>query len=594
MKISLARTTYLTVVATIVSASALAIAPPGSSAQTKVPQRPAGGVINVRVDELPLTVVGHVNLSAVASAQVRAHLSVSRQGAAISASAARSRARFRLIDKFVARRPAGKPTTVVRPATTGLSTTNVRGEIGFSGLGGIQQAAASGFDLEPPDQGLCAGGGYVMEFINDAMAIYDEFGDQLLAPISAASAFDSPGVAFSDPRCYYDSATQHWFFQELTLGRFNSAGRLVTPSREYEAVSDTQDPTQGFTVYSWQTTDTTGPDCPCFGDYDNLGADNNGIYVSTIELNLTTGNLNGQVIYAISKQQLELGHRIGLTPVVFAYHLTKDETGLPDVVAPASTPPGARFAPNTEYFVESNDNAENDHHLVVYALHDTTLMAGFTAPSMYRTTLTSEPYVFPVNAVQKPGPRPLGTSFQEPAGGIQADFDAEMEPTYTGGKLYAQLDTGTASGANAVDWFILRPALSGTRLNATVLRQGTVAVKDTSLLYPYTTVNAHGVGYLLFSLSGPNHFPSPAYIRYEANGPVGPVIEATPGATPDDSFGCYPAFVGPFNGGCRWGDYSMGAMMGGRVYMATEFIPPGFRDTLTNWGTFIWSAPPPS
>jgi hypothetical protein len=28
--------------------------------------------------------------------------------------------------------------------------------------------------------------------------------------------------------------------------------------------------------------------------------------------------------------------------------------------------------------------------------------------------------------------------------------------------------------------------------------------------------------------------------------------------------------------------------------MATEMIPQGFRDTLTNWGTFIWSAPPPS
>lgn len=120
-----------------------------------------------------------------------------------------------------------------------------------------------------------------------------------------------------------------------------------------------------------------------------------------------------------------------------------------------------------------------------------------------------------------------------------------------------------------------------------------MAVKNASLLYPYTAVNSHGAGYLLFSLSGPHNFPSPAYIRYEANGPVGPVIEATKGAAPDDSFGCYPAFVGPFNGGCRWGDYSMGAVMGGRVYMSTEMIPQGFRDTLTNWGTFIWSAPPP-
>jgi hypothetical protein len=37
----------------------------------------------------------------------------------------------------------------------------------------------------------------------------------------------------------------------------------------------------------------------------------------------------------------------------------------------------------------------------------------------------------------------------------------------------------------------------------------------------------------------------------------------------------------------------MGTVMDGRVYMAAETIPQGFRDTLTNWGTFIWSASPP-
>jgi hypothetical protein len=33
---------------------------------------------------------------------------------------------------------------------------------------------------------------------------------------------------------------------------------------------------------------------------------------------------------------------------VFGYRLTKDPFGQPYIVSPASTPPGARFAPNTE------------------------------------------------------------------------------------------------------------------------------------------------------------------------------------------------------------------------------------------------------
>ena len=68
---------------------------------------------------------------------------------------------------------------------------------------------------------------------------------------------------------------------------------------------------------------------------------------------------------------------------------------------------------------------------------------------------------------------------------------------------------------------------------------------------------------------------------------------ATTGAAPEDGFTCYAAFVGPNYGGCRWGDYSMGVVSNGRVFMAAEMVPQGFRDTLTNWGTYIWSAPPP-
>ena len=42
------------------------------------------------------------------------------------------------------------------------------------------------------------------------------------------------------------------------------------------------------------------------------------------------------------------------------------------------------------------------------------------------------------------------------------------------------------------------------------------------LLYPYTAVNSSGVGYLLFSLSGPDNYPSPAYIAYgSSTGPPG-------------------------------------------------------------------------
>ncbi len=550
---------------------------------------PQSSAVSAPVFTLPLHVVGQVNLGALASSERRQRTAARPQGAPISRAAASGKA-YRAVDNAIlTHRPRAKA-SMPSPGGGVLSTKNVPGETGFTGLTGVLQSeTAGGVDLEPPDQGLCAGGGYVMEFINNAIAIYDEHGDQLVAPVGSAQAFKQPLKSFfSDPRCYYDAPTKRWFYQEFIVG--------TTTATQFEAVSNTQDPTGSYTVYSWNTTDAATKGCPCFGDYDELGADANGIYVTTDEFNLPGTAYNGVIIYAISKALLETAAETGILPTVVAYRLTKDPFGQPYVVAPASTPPGGRFAPGTEYFVESNGNAASDDHLVVYAMNDTSELTLVSSgpPALYRTEVTTQRYAVPSDATQKPGPRPLGEAFQAPAGGIQADFDAEMEPTYTGGTLYAQLDTGTASGSNAAAWFILKPALSGTTLSASLVRQGMVAVKDTSLLYPYTAVNASGRGYLLFSLSGPHNYPSPAYIAYGAAGPVGPVIEATAGAAPEDGFTCYAAFVGPAYGGCRWGDYSMGVFSDGRVFMAAEMIPQSFRDTVTNWGTYIWSAPPPA
>ncbi|MHB1582312.1 MAG: hypothetical protein ACYCU7_15170 [Acidimicrobiales bacterium] len=557
-----------------------------------------GGVVKAPTFTLPLTDVGQVDLAAAAAAQVRRSVAAVPQGAALAPLGSAGVPPYRIVDnRLLTHAPAGTPSNAPSPLTTALTAANVKGEHGFSAIGGVQQASTQGgTDLEPPDQGLCAGGGYVVEFVNNALAVYSASGAQLLGPIGSPAVFKQPSTDFfSDPHCYYDAPTKHWFLQEFIVGTVGSSGQELTPSLQFEAVSTGPDPTGTYNVWSWDTTDVATPGCPCFGDYDNLGADDNGIYVATDEFSIAGPAYNGVVLYAISKETLETAPQTGIVPPVFGYRLTKDPFGQPYIVSPASTPPGAKFAPNTEYFVESNGNALSDDHLMVYALNDTSNLASPapTPPTLYRTEVKTEPYAFPNDATQKPGPRPLGTSVQDPPGGIQADFDAAMEPTYVGGQLYAELDTSTAGGSDAVDWFILQPSLSGGTLAATVAHQGVVAVPDASLLYPYTALDASGVGYLLFSLSGPHNYPSPAYISYNTLGPTGPVMLATPGAAPEDSFTCYAAFVGPSYGGCRWGDYSMGVAMGQRVFMATEMVPQGYRDILTNWGTYIWSAPPP-
>src|SRR5260370_28935357 len=55
--------------------------------------------------------------------------------------------------------------------------------ISFDGLNHRQQRLANGgnqFSVEPPDQGLCAGNGFVMETVNDVLRVYDTAGNPLI------------------------------------------------------------------------------------------------------------------------------------------------------------------------------------------------------------------------------------------------------------------------------------------------------------------------------------------------------------------------------------------------------------------------------
>jgi hypothetical protein len=524
--------------------------------------------------------VGTVNLSTI---------SVQNAARTPGGGAAALGANYRVVRSPVlhALKPTTRPSALRYQPVTGQ---NPAGEFGFTGITGYLQAAANGnVDLEPPDQGLCAGDGYVADFVNNAFTVYEPDGAEVLPVIPSYAIFKQPSTAFmSDPRCRYDSATQRWILTEFVVGT------ATAPSLQFIAVSNTKDPTGTYTIWQFNTTDKTTKGCPCFGDYDELGVDQNGIYITTDEFPDGAGAYNGVIVYAVSKQLLETEPTTGIVPVVFGYRLTTDAFGQPYIVSPASTPDGATFARNTEYFVESNGNAASDNHLIVYGMNDTSELANNQAPNMYSTRVTTQSYAFPfADAKQKVGPFPLGQANQDPEGQLQADFDAVMQTTYVGGQVYAELTTELSGGNLGSEWFILKPTFSGSALTATVTHQGLVSASGQSLVYPAIGLDSAGSGYMTFALSGPSYFPSAAYIAFGSSGPTGDIITSQRGAAPEDGFTCYAAFVGPSYGGCRWGDYSAATSVGSTIYMATEMIPPQSRDELTNWGTFVWSAPAP-
>ena len=152
---------------------------------------------------------------------------------------------------------------------------------GFSGFDALdhfdQRFAGTGdftntqFSLEPPDQGLCVGNGFVLETINTALAVYRTDGTLVagptalnqffgLAPEVIRSAPPVFGDFTSDPRCYFDAQTNRFFVLLLQLDVDPATGAFTGPTHQLLAVSKSGDRPTDSTASCWTTAD--GPTAP--------------------------------------------------------------------------------------------------------------------------------------------------------------------------------------------------------------------------------------------------------------------------------------------------------------------------------------------
>ncbi|HLH08904.1 MAG TPA: hypothetical protein VKW78_16815 [Terriglobales bacterium] len=506
--------------------------------------------------------------------------------------------------------PTPKPKPVLGPGA---------GFMGFNGLSHFDQRFAgtgpytnTQFSLEPPDQALCTGNGFVMESVNNALAVYDKSGNLLQGPIANSQFFglapevirSTPpvfGPFISDPKCYYDKQTNRWFMSELEMDTDPATGGSTGSTSTLIAVSQTGDPTGIWNVYQLPTTDDgssgtpTHPNCPCFGDQPLLGADANAIYISTNEFPVFVAGFNGAQVYAISKRALAKG----LAANVVQFNLgtlPAPDGGTWYSVQPATVPPGGAFARNTEYFLSALQFInEFDDRVAVWAVTNTnTIDKNSPNLQLLQTVITSEVYGQPSPATQKAGPTPLGTAVgQSPLPElIDTNDDRMNQVVYADGILWSGLNTPVHVGSNyltGIAYFGVMPWVGGKKLFAMMADQGYVAVSGNNVIFPSIAANNEGRAAMTFTLTGPDYYPSMAYMNMGLWN-SGPVHVGGAGALPDDGFSGYTAYGG--NGVGRWGDYTAGvADETGNLWIAAEYIPNATRSQLANWGTFVGKVP---
>jgi hypothetical protein len=546
---------------------------------------------------------------------------------------------------------------------------------GFEGLNHYQQRYSRGgnqFSVEPPDQGMCVGNGYVVEAVNDVFNVYSAATGASLLPDNTATnivagfprnvnhAIDlnsfygySPAINRStgvrgefvtDPSCIYDAQTQRFFVLVLSLdsqvpgpcqGVFSCVNHLDL------AVSQTNDPTGGWNIYKIDVTNDgtntggTNPG-PYLGDYPHIGADANGIYLTTNAYPWHANGFSGAQIYALSKAQLAAG-----ASSVTVQHI--DTSGMVNAPSDAgTTQPGFTLWPSqspgtssfnlnnngTEYFLSSNaaDEAQRpvsgapgtrtSNQLIVWTLTNTaSLNTGTPSVSLGNKILTVGQYGVPPKQKQ-PGSGAAPTT-DVPQGYCLNDEttatiagtgcyrllvstavhnatkpevvqspdsnDTRMQQVmYANGKLWGSLDTALNPDGGpqraGVAWYIVNPSTPKVDLS------GYLGAVGYDFTYPAIGVTPSGRGVMAFTATGDTLNPSAAYAPIDASAGVGAwnVVTGGTGAAADDGFSGYKAqnFPNPIRS--RWGDYGAAAVDGNSVWIASEYI--GHACNYTDWG----------
>jgi hypothetical protein len=496
------------------------------------------------------------------------------------------------------------------PAATQVTRAD-KSYAGFAGLNIWDQLLADNgnqFWVEPPDQALAVGNGYVVEAVNTTMAIYDKAGAMLGTPTSLNQFFVGDheydgatgnfGAFLSDPSAYYDPVARRWFLSILEVDVDPDSGALDPSHTSIRvAASQTADPTGAWWIYEVNTTAIGLPDYPM------IGVDANGLYITVNSFAFPDFEFQGAYVYALQKSAILSGNP---APNIVQVGSLLNDSGAN--LQPATIPPGGAFASvggGTEYFMSTLDfNGTLDNQILVWALSNTSSL-NTPAPNLTltRKVVNTQDYGFPPPAEQRAGATPLGQFIGEPLETISSNDDAMHQVVYAHGMLWGAAHTVVKSAnqqlRTGVAWFIVQPSFTQGNLQASVVKQGYVSVQNNSCLMPSMGVTKDGLGVMTFTIVGPDFYPTVAYARIDATHGAGTAQVVASGGVPLDGFSGYIAFGG--GGVVRWGDYSACAVddATGDVWFAGESTLPSPTSAsdpsfpwFTNWKTHIGHVKP--
>jgi hypothetical protein len=230
------------------------------------------------------------------------------------------------------------PTVRCEPIGAGCDdvSSSAGGATGVKGLNAVDSASlptnAIG-DVEPPDQGLCAGNGDVVETNNiGEILIFNTALGRLSAPIPDDTIMGLTSRGWSsggDPSCEFDSSNGgHWFFTEIVSASPEASGGpfagcfAVVANSCYEGIAVSQGSSPFGPYYTYYLNANYNPNEPGYpfelNDFAKIAVTRDAFLVFYDEFPLNGGGFgggffNGSQEYAFDKNALEHGRRVTLS-----------------------------------------------------------------------------------------------------------------------------------------------------------------------------------------------------------------------------------------------------------------------------------------
>jgi hypothetical protein len=519
---------------------------------------------------------------------------------------------YAAVKRLVARRlsagEVGSPPSTVKGAGPALGV--APDSVGLTSGFFAQQEVC----CDPPDMSLAVGPTYILQMVNNYVAVYDKKGNlQTGFPKNADTFFGlAAGTYTTDPRAFYDWNSGRYFVLELTETNTGTPTGSPNVGAVAWAVSKTNNPNGEWWVYPNNLQQASGvcPDFPTLGhDVTDWGTDatKGGIYIG---LNLWSGandchgdSYGGNSIFMIPKDALYKGAGYG-----YWYFTGLEDSGtLVDTIQPynvtnKTTNPSSVFWVNSfNYDWGGGLCSTGCNGLIVWSV------SGPTTANGSHPAQPNNPFAFLANGN---GPVLTGTAIStahnyslppyasapncKASSGPCVDTDYTFisgQVKYNAGELFGSFNTGVSGTSPAVAgpiWFDVHPVVNNnnSQITSAEERQEDCFVcggwgNNGSAFYASLQPDAENNVLMVYDFSADNAYPGMAYTSRRV----------TYGDSLMDGAGNYLVGGGGTGVSGRWGDYSATAPdFSNATTTLLWFSAQYASSTSGNWGTAIGSA----